>query len=101
MRLENRKNISQVQEFMLTKHARSSIMVSMNRLSNEDRAKVVAAICEGCSIRATVRLTGIAKNTIAKLLIELGKACTDYLNRTLVNLTCKRVQCDEIWSFIG
>ena len=73
----------------------------MNKLSNADRTRVVAALVEGNSIRATVRMTGIAKNTIAKLLIELGAACSDYLNRTLVNLSCKRVQCDEIWSFIG
>ena len=73
----------------------------MNRLDNAKRAQVIAALVEGNSIRATVRMTGVAKNTIAKLLIELGAVCSEYLNRTLVNLPCKRVQCDEIWSFIG
>src|ERR1043166_9547110 len=73
----------------------------MNRLDKAKQAQVVAALVEGNSIRATVRMTGVAKNTIAKLLVELGAACSEYLNRTLVNLPCKRVQCDEIWSFVG
>jgi len=73
----------------------------MNRLDDAKRAQVVAALVEGNSIRATVRMTGVAKNTIAKLLVELGAACSEYLNRTLVNLPCKRIQCDEIWSFVG
>jgi len=75
-------------------------MVSMKQLTNEQRAQVVACICEGNSIRATVRLTGISKNTITRLLVELGDACIDYQDRTLRNLKCKRIQCDEIWSFI-
>ena len=73
----------------------------MNKLDNTKRAQVVAALVEGNSIRATVRMTGVAKNTIAKLLVELGAACSEYLNRSLVNLPCKRIQCDEIWSFVG
>jgi len=44
-------------------------------------------------------MTGVAKNTIVKLLVELGAACSEYLNKTLVNLPCKRIQCDEIWAF--
>jgi IS1 family transposase len=74
--------------------------VKMNRLDNAKRAQVVAALVEGNSIRATVRMTGVAKNTIVKLLAELGDVCAEYLNRTLVNLPCKRIQCDEIWSFV-
>jgi IS1 family transposase len=62
---------------------------------------VVAALVEGNSIRATVRMTGIAKNTIVKLLVDLGAACSDYQDRTLRNLSCKRIECDEIWSFVG
>jgi IS1 family transposase len=73
----------------------------MNRLDQGKRAQVVAALVEGNSIRATVRMTGVAKNTIAKLLVELGAACSEYMNRTLVNLPCQRVQMDEIWSFIA
>jgi IS1 family transposase len=75
-------------------------MVSMNRLSDEKRAQVTACICEGNSIRSTVRLTGVAKNTIVKLLVELGDACIDYQDRALRNLKCKRIQCDETWSFV-
>jgi IS1 family transposase len=71
----------------------------MNKLSTEKRSQVVAALVEGNSIRATVRMTGVSKNTIAKLLVELGEACADYLDKALVNLNCKRIQCDEIWSF--
>jgi IS1 family transposase len=71
----------------------------MNKLDTARRAQIVAALVEGCSIRATVRMTGASKNTIAKLLVELGAACSEYLNETLVNLPCKRVQVDEIWSF--
>src|SRR6185437_5814778 len=73
----------------------------MNKLDNAKRAQVVAALVEGNSIRSTVRMTGVAKNTIVKLLVELGAACSDYLNANLVNLTSKRIQCDEIWSFVG
>jgi IS1 family transposase len=72
----------------------------MNRLSTEKRAQIVAALVEGCSIRSTVRMTGASKNTIAKLLVELGAACSEYMDRTLRNLTCQRVQVDEIWSFV-
>lgn len=71
----------------------------MNKLSTEKQGQVVAALVEGNSIRATVRMTGVSKNTIAKLLVELGAACADYLDKALVNLNCKRIQCDEIWSF--
>jgi len=71
----------------------------MNKLSTEKRSQVVSALVEGNSIRATVRMTGVSKNTIAKLLVELGSACADYLDKALVGLNCKRIQCDEIWSF--
>lgn len=71
----------------------------MNRLNSKKQAQVVAALVEGNSVRATVRMTGVAKNTVVKLLVELGAACSDYLDKHLVNLSCKRVQVDEIWSF--
>jgi len=76
-------------------------MVSMNRLKTEQRVAVVRALVEGCSIRGTVRMTGVAKNTVAKLLVDLGAACTKYQDETLRNLPCRRLQCDEIWSFVG
>jgi IS1 family transposase len=73
----------------------------MNKLDTEKRAQIVAALVEGCSIRSTVRMTGASKNTIAKLLVELGAACSEYLDKNLVNLSSKRIQCDEIWQFVG
>jgi IS1 family transposase len=71
----------------------------MNKLTNAKRAQVVAALVEGNSIRATVRMTGVAKNTIVKLLADLGDACTKYQDEHLRNLPCTRVQVDEIWTF--
>ena len=70
----------------LTHHELLSIMVSMNRLSTAKRVAVVSALVEGCSIRSTVRMTGVSKNTIAKLLVELGAACRAYQDETLRNL---------------
>jgi hypothetical protein len=71
----------------------------MNRLSKEKRVQIVAALVEGCSIRATTRMTGASKNTITKLIVELGATCIAYMDKTLRNITSKRIQVDEIWSF--
>lgn len=71
----------------------------MNRLDTETRCRVIAALVEGVSIRSTVRMTGVAKNTIQKLLLELGAACSEYQDRVFVNLPCKRIQVDECWAF--
>jgi len=79
---------------------RSSYIMGMNTLKKERRAQVVAALVEGNSIRSTVRMTGVAKGTVLKLLVDLGRACDEYQRRTLVNLRCKRIQCDEIWCFV-
>lgn len=73
----------------------------MNKLSNEARARVINCLVEGNSVRATVRLTGVAKNTVAKLLVDMGRACSDYQDKAFVNLKCQRIQCDEVWSFVG
>jgi IS1 family transposase len=73
----------------------------MNRLDKTKQTQVIAALVEGNSIRAAARMTDVARNTITKLLVDLGAACSDYMNRTLVNLPCERVQCDEIWAFVG
>lgn len=75
-------------------------MVNMNRLSTAERAQVVRCLVEGNSIRSTVRITGVAKNTVAKLLVELGAACARYQDETFRNLDCARLQLDEIWSFV-
>lgn len=73
----------------------------MNKLSTKDRAQILACLVEGNSIRATCRMTGAAKNTVVKLLVDAGKVCSDYQDKVFVNLKCKRIQCDEIWSFVG
>jgi IS1 family transposase len=73
----------------------------MNKLDTAKRAQIVTGIVEGCSVRSISRMTGASKNTIQKLLIELGAVCSDYMNKNLVNLSCQRIQCDEIWSFIA
>lgn len=72
-----------------------------NMLSVEPRTQIVACLVEGNSIRATCRMTGAAKGTVLKLLHDLGCACRDYQHQTLRDLPCKRIQCDEIWSFVG
>ena len=71
----------------------------MNKLSREKRVQVVSALVDGNSIRSTVRMTGVAKNTIVKLLAEIGSVCAEYQDKTLRNLDCKQIQCDEIWSY--
>jgi len=71
----------------------------MNKLSTEKRAQVIGCLVEGMSIRATVRITGAAKNTITKLLVDLGRACSEYQDKTLRGLNCQRFECDELWSF--
>jgi DNA-directed RNA polymerase specialized sigma24 family protein len=71
----------------------------MNKLSTEERTKIIAALVEGNSIRATCRMTGAAKGTVIRLLESVGKACSDYQNKHLRNLNCKQIQIDEIWSF--
>jgi len=75
-------------------------MVNMKQLSDAQRGQIVTSICEGNSVRATARMTGFSKNTITKLLVELGDACIAYQDRAFLNLKCKRIQCDEIWSFV-
>src|SRR4051812_26397056 len=74
-------------------------MVSMNRLSTEQRARIIGALVEGNSIRATCRMTGAAKNTVTKLLVDIGRAASYYQDEQLRGLYTRRVECDEIWSF--
>ena len=72
----------------------------MNKLTPAKRAAVLTALVEGNSIRSTVRMTGVAKNTVTRLLIEAGTAATEYQDQMIRNVACKRIQCDEIWSFV-
>ena len=71
----------------------------MNKLNTKERTKIISALVEGNSIRATCRMTGAAKGTVIRLLESVGKACANYQNEHLRNLNCKQIQLDEIWSF--
>jgi IS1 family transposase len=73
----------------------------MNRLTTERRAAVISALVEGNSLRGTARMTGVARMTIEKLLRDLGAACAEYHNTHVRGLKSQRIQCDEIWSFVG
>ena len=72
-------------------------MVSMNQLDTARRVQVVKCLCESMSIRGTVRLTGVAKNTIVKLLSEMREACAEFHDRNVRGLRVRRLQCDEIF----
>jgi IS1 family transposase len=72
----------------------------MNKLPSEKRAQILHLLCEGNSLRATSRLADVAYNSVAKLFVDAAKACLDYQDRELRNLKCRRVQLDEIWSFV-
>src|SRR6266481_223644 len=73
----------------------------MNCLDTQTRSQIVRCLVEGCSIRSTARMTGASKNTIIKLLNDLGAACAEYHNRNVRNLKVRRMQADEIWCFVG
>lgn len=73
----------------------------MNRLAKSKRSEVIAALVEGVSINAPCRVTGVAKHTVLKLLKDLGCAAASYHNQNVRNLRVRRVQADEIWSFVG
>lgn len=72
----------------------------MNKLTTQKRAQILQMMAEGNSIRSIVRMTGASKNTITKLLVNAGQAFTAYHDAHIRNLDCKRIQCDEIWSFV-
>ena len=71
----------------------------MNKLTQAKRVQIISALVEGNSVRATCRMTGAAKGTVLKLVVDLGQSCAAYLDRTLRNLNCRNIQCDEVWSF--
>ncbi len=72
----------------------------MNKLPLSTRVHIINLLVEGNSLRATSRITGASINTVSKLLIDVGTACDKFHNETVINLSTKRVECDEIWSFV-
>ena len=73
----------------------------MNKLSTAKRVQIVAALVEGNSVNATSRIVGVSNNTVLKLLGDIGEACAVYQDKAFRNLKSKRIECDEIWSFVG
>jgi IS1 family transposase len=73
----------------------------MNSLSQEERIQIVSALVEGNSLRSVSRMTGVARNTITKLLVDLGQACMNYHDAHVRNLRVRRLQCDQIWAYVG
>jgi IS1 family transposase len=71
----------------------------MNRLDRKERAAIIRALVEGNSLRSTTRITGRSINTVSKLLVDLGRVCTEYQMAHLVDLPATRIECDEIWAF--
>jgi IS1 family transposase len=73
----------------------------MNRLPLEKRVQILGLLVEGNSLRATTRLSGVSINTVSKLLADLGCACAEFHQNFVRDVPAKRIQCDEIWSFVG
>jgi IS1 family transposase len=73
----------------------------MNTLTQDERVRIVGALVEGNSLRSVSRMTGIARNTITKLLVDLGEASMHYHDVNVRNVRVRRLQCDEIWAYVG
>jgi IS1 family transposase len=74
-------------------------IVTMNKLPTESRSQILTLLCEGMSMRAITRATGVSINTVTKLLVDAGEACAEFHDEAVRNVKAQRVQCDEIWSF--
>lgn len=85
---------------MLDRSRMTSYIGIMNRLDISKRAQIIGLLVEGNSLRAASRLADVSINTVTKLLVDVGTACAKYQDENLRNLKCKRVQVDEIWSFV-
>ncbi len=72
----------------------------MNQLPLSKKVQIINLLVEGNSLRSTSRITGCSINTVTKLLVDVGKACQKFHFENIVNINAKRVQCDEIWSFV-
>jgi len=74
--------------------------MAINRLPLASRAQIIGMLVEGTRLRAASRLADVSINTVNKLLVDVGAACEEYQDANLRDLKCKRIQCDEIWSFV-
>lgn len=72
----------------------------MNKLPLAKRTQIIHALVEGNSLRATARQASVSINSVVKLLEDVGRACWDFHDKTVQNVKCRRIQCDEIWSFV-
>src|SRR5271167_3817176 len=86
-------------KFMLDAKHKSSDTRGMNKLPLEKRVQILSMLCEGSSMRSISRICDVSINTVSKILVDAGTVCTAYHDQYVRGLTCKRVQCDEIWSF--
>src|SRR3984893_15129157 len=84
----------------LTRRNPANTIASMNKLTRKDRGQILHLLCEGNSIRAVTRLTGASKKAVSKLMVDAGQAAAWYQDRVFRNLTCNRIQVDEIWAFV-
>lgn len=73
----------------------------MNVLPKEKQIQAIAALTEGCSIRATERMTGVHRDTIMRLAVRVGGGCTRLHDTMMRGLSCSVIELDEQWAFIG
>src|SRR5919108_5633900 len=86
-------------KIMLDIQARISYHEGMNLLSREKRVQILNMLCEGSSMRSISRVVDVSINTVTKLLVDAGTACTLFHDREVRYVKATRIQCDEIWSF--
>ena len=72
---------------------------SMNKLPFHTRLEILHMLCEDSSMRAISRIKDVSFNTVVKLLVDAGRACAAFHDRTVLNITTKKIQCDELWAF--
>ena len=82
-------------------YTKSAQVQAMNKLKLDKQEAVIQALVEGCSIRSAERMTGVHRDTIMRLLVQVGQTCDDILDPMMRGLTCKRIEVDEIWCYVG
>jgi IS1 family transposase/transposase-like protein len=92
--------VKRPRKWSLAKKHNRNIICSMNQLSLQKRAQIIQLLVEGNSLRSASRIADVSINTVTKLLLDVGEACVKYHSKIVANLNCKRLQCDEIYSFV-